>query len=84
MFDDAGGNCAGDKITDGGDNIADDASCGFGVSHGASGQTLGDNVNPLLDPNGLQNNGGPTETISLQETSPAVAAIPAAQCPATD
>jgi hypothetical protein len=46
---------------------------------------IGDNVNPLLDPNGLQNNGGPTQTIALQPNSPAIAAIPIAhQCPATD
>ena len=30
------------------------------------------NVNPLLDPNGLQNNGGGTLTIALQSNSPAI------------
>lgn len=29
-----------------------------------------------MDPNGLQDNGGPTETIALQPTSPAIDAIP--------
>ena len=41
-------------------------STGFG----ATGDQLG--VNPLLDPNGLQNNGGPTLTIALQPNSPAI------------
>ena len=73
-------------LNDGGYNISDDSSCGFGSPTGANGQTLGDNVNPLLDPNGLQNNGGPTETIALQSTSPAIDAIPQgnANCPGTD
>jgi CSLREA domain-containing protein len=73
-------------LNDGGYNISDDSSCGFGSPTGANGQTLGDNVNPLLDPNGLQNNGGPTETIALQSTSPAIDAMPQgnANCPGTD
>jgi hypothetical protein len=41
-------------------------STGFG----ATGDQL--DVNPLLDPNGLQNNGGPTLTIALQPNSPAI------------
>ena len=68
---------------DGGYNISDDTSCGF-AGTGTNGQTLGDGVNPLLDPNGLQNNGGPTQTIALQSTSPAISAIPPADCPSTD
>jgi hypothetical protein len=31
-------------------------------------------VDPMLNPNGLQNNGGPTQTIALQATSPAIGA----------
>ena len=77
------GNCSG-PVTNGGSNISDDASCAFGTSTGATGQSLGDNVNPLLDPSGLQNNGGPTQTIALQSTSPAIDAIPVPNCPATD
>ncbi|MGD0075802.1 MAG: choice-of-anchor Q domain-containing protein, partial [Candidatus Binataceae bacterium] len=76
-------NCVG-TVTNGGYNISDDSSCGFGTSTGANGRTIGDSVNPLLDTNGLQNNGGPTETIALVTGSPAIAAIPAASCPATD
>ena len=74
-----GGNCAG-MITDVGYNMADDTSCGFGAGTGASGQTIGDGVNPLLVTAGLANNGGPTETIALQPTSPAIDAIPFASC----
>src|SRR5208282_5883858 len=52
-----GGNCSG-SVDDGGDNISSDGSCDLGISTGANGQTLGDNVNPLLSASGLQNNGG--------------------------
>src|SRR5208282_5967042 len=51
-----------------------------GTSTGANGKTIGDNVNPLLDPSGLQSNGGPTETIALQSCGPAIAAIPPSSC----
>lgn len=77
------GNCAG-TLSNGGYNVSDDSSCGLGGTTGANGQTLGDKVNPLLDTNGLQNNGGPTQTIALQTSSPAVAAIPLNLCPGTD
>jgi hypothetical protein len=33
-------------------------------------------TDPLLDPKGLQNNGGPTQTIKLIKGSPAIDAIP--------
>ncbi len=79
----SGGNCAG-TIASGGYNISDDGSCGFGNSTAADGQTIGDNVDPLLDPNGLQLNGGPTQTIALESGSPAIDAIPIANCPPTD
>ena len=70
------GSCQG-AVTDGGYNIADESSCWFATSTGANGQTLGDSItNPGLDPNGLQNNGGPTQTIALESTSPAIGAIP--------
>ncbi len=58
-------NCFG-MVTDDSFNISDDDSCGF---------TAGDsrnNTNPMLDPVGLANNGGPTETIALQSGSPAL------------
>jgi lysophospholipase L1-like esterase len=63
------------SITDGGYNISDDTTCGFRGT-GANGATIGDGVNTLLDPNGLKDNGGPTQTIALLPTSPAIDAIP--------
>ncbi len=75
--------CGGLGLTNEGYNIADDGTCGFGHSTGASGQTLGDNVTPLLA-SGLANNGGPTETIALLPPylapNPAIAAVPLADC----
>jgi hypothetical protein len=67
----SGGNCAidsffGGQIIDDGFNISSDASCAF------SQPTSRNSTNPLLDPNGLQDNGGPTKTIALLPTSPAI------------
>jgi len=57
-------------------NISDDATCG-----GALIQTSDLNNTPAgLDPAGLRNNGGPTQTVALQATSPAVNAIPPSAC----
>jgi CSLREA domain-containing protein len=66
----SGTDCLG-TITDGGYNIADDNTCGFSQNNNSK-----NNTNPLLDPNGLKNNGGPTKTIALQPGSPAINAIP--------
>ena len=68
-----GPNCSGfASSSDGGYNLDDGASCGFDMAnHSLS------NTDPLLDPAGLQDNGGPTETIALLPGSPAVDAIPA-------
>ncbi len=77
------GNCLG-VVTNGGNNISNDSTCGFGSSTGAHSQTIGDNANPMLDPSGLLSHGGPTETIALQSGSPAIDAIVPAQCPTTD
>ena len=71
----SGGGCVfvvGDSsvISDGGYNLDDGTSCGFNIaSHSLP------NTNPLLDPAGLRNNGGPTQTIALQPPSPAKNAI---------
>jgi hypothetical protein len=65
-----GENCSG-SITDGGYNIEDDTSCGFSEANNSMPSTV-----PLLDGDGLQNNGGPTKTISLLEGSPTINAIP--------
>jgi hypothetical protein len=78
-------NCApANAITNGGYNISDDASCAFGADIDANGQFIGDNINPMLSAAGLVNNGGPTDTIALPSTSPAINAIPIAQCPSID
>jgi hypothetical protein len=69
-----GGNCGG-VIADGGHNLSfGDGSCAAGFSTGDP------NLGPLGD------NGGPSQTISLQPGSAAIDKIPAsgAGCPATD
>jgi predicted outer membrane repeat protein len=63
-----GENCSAPPPTDIGYNISDDPSCGF------------TNLDPRLSPAGLTNNGDPTQTIALQVTSPAIDAIPIADC----
>lgn len=74
LFQNLGGNCAG-PITDAGHNL----------SYGAAGcpSTFAGGY-PNLGP--LQDNGGPTKTISLQSGSAALNQVPAtgAGCPATD
>ena len=65
----AGGQCRG-KVVDGGYNISDDASFRFTT------QTSRGRTDPRFDPDGLQNNGGPTQTVALRPTSPAVNLIP--------
>jgi hypothetical protein len=69
-------NCSG-AIFDAGYNISDDSTCGFAKTGSANN---GDGVNPLLSAAGLANNGGPTQTIALQSGSPAIDAIPVADC----
>ncbi len=65
-----GPNCFGPS-SDNGYNLDDGTSCGFSTAnHSLS------NTDPLLDPAGLQNNGGPTQTIALLPGSPATDAIP--------
>lgn len=66
------GNCyayAGADITDGGHNIDEGLSCGFGFPHATGSLTL---TNPMLDPEGLRDNGGPTQSIGLLYFSPAI------------
>lgn len=64
----AGGDCSG-AITDGGYNVDDDGTCGFTAVTDVSDTPAG------LDPRGLQQNGGPTKTIALESSSPAVGAV---------
>jgi hypothetical protein len=76
------GNCTGVPITSHGDNISSDATCV--ATHAA----LHDRnmTDPLLNPAGLQDNGGQTLTIALQPSSPARDAVRHNACPppATD
>jgi feruloyl esterase len=54
------GDCSG-TIEDGGHNIGS-STCGFSTANGSF------NIDPELDPAGLRDNGGPTETIALCRT----------------
>jgi hypothetical protein len=63
-----GGNCS-QAVTDGGDNLSDDTTCGFTATSDIS------NVPADLAPGGLADNGGPTKTIALESDSPAVGAV---------
>jgi fibronectin-binding autotransporter adhesin len=71
-----GGDCDGSTmVTDSGDNLIDDGDalgCGF-----TSPTDLSD-VQAGLDPAGLENNGGPTQTIDLQPGSAALGAVKSA------
>jgi len=67
----AGGDCAG-AVTDGGYNLDTDGTCGFTAGTDVSDTPAG------LDPRGLQQNGGPTKTIALESSSPAVGAVTSA------
>jgi hypothetical protein len=77
------GNCSqtgyGTFISDG-YNLSDDGSCSGSLTQ----PTDKNNTPAGLDPKGLQNNGGPTQTIALLPSSPAVDAIPVANCTDTN
>jgi hypothetical protein len=67
-----GPNCSGlVAASDSGYNLDDGTTCAFAAANHSLSAT-----NPLLDPAGLQDNGGPTRTIALPAGSPAVDAIP--------
>ena len=74
-------------IVSGGHNLSSDAAGGDGTT-GPGGflNAAGDirNTDPQLDPAGLANNGGPTMTIALQATSPAINGGDDNQSPPTD
>ncbi len=70
-----------DYIVDQGHNLENGTDCGFDNSQpGASGDIQ--NADPLLGP--LQNNGGPTFTRAIDNTSPAYNTADNSGCPATD
>lgn len=77
-----GGNCSitGGTSTSDGYNLSDDSSCAavLNSTSDSNGTAAG------LDTKGLQNNGGPASTIALLPTSPAVDALPVANCTLTD
>jgi predicted outer membrane repeat protein len=64
-------------IVDGGHNLDSGEGCGFSLTKGSF-----RNTDPLLDPAGLANNGGPTQTIALRVGSPAINAGDEAACTA--
>ena len=78
----SGGNCSG-TVGDGGYNLSDDATCDFsatGSQNNVPATSPIPNTGLNLDPSGLQNNGGPTQTIALEAGSVAIDAIPVASC----
>lgn len=75
----SGGNCYSSgtsSSSSAGYNLADDNTCTFLSQTGDQ----NNNSNAGLSASGLQNNGGPTQTIALLPTSSAVNAIPIAAC----
>ena len=78
-------NCVdGGSITDGGHNIDGGPTCGFrGTGCADTSGTSFCNTDPELDPAGLANNGGPTQTIALC-TGPGTPASCAGRSPAID
>jgi predicted outer membrane repeat protein len=75
----AGGNCYLNSlpaVQDQGYNLSDDSSCTVFLT-----ASTDKNKTPAgLSPAGLQNNGGPTQTIALLHSSPAVRAVPMLSC----
>src|SRR6185369_11815063 len=69
----SGGNCLNTgSVSSLGHNLSDDNSCSpFFNQVSDQNQTAAG-----LSPAGLQNNGGPTRTIELSSTSPAIGAVP--------
>jgi hypothetical protein len=68
------------KMTSLGFNLESGTDCGFSdpKSHDQ------ENLDPMFDPKGLQNNGGSTQTIALQTGSPAIGVVPIQMCPSID
>ncbi|MGB8682499.1 MAG: choice-of-anchor Q domain-containing protein [Candidatus Binatus sp.] len=75
-----GGNCdtSFGTVTDDGYNISDDDTCGFTMA--PTGTSINNSTTLNLDPAGLQNNGGPTQTIAIGADSQAFHFIPVADC----
>lgn len=76
----SGGHCVGHVMTDGYNNIEDEATCGLDSFHGSM-----SNTNPKLG--SLANNGGATQTMALLIGSPAIDGVTYLapnSCPSTD
>jgi hypothetical protein len=69
-----GKNCSGDQLLSAAFTLSDDDSCHF------SGSSLNNVANLNLDPTGLENNGGPTQTVALESGSKAIDFVPIAHC----
>jgi hypothetical protein len=73
----AGGNCyGGGSASSDGYNLSDDSTCSFLTQTGDQNNS----ATAGLSPSGLQNNGGPTQTVALLSASSAVDAIPHSAC----
>ena len=74
VLDDSDNCQASGFVIDGGFNISDDETCFSGLTTSL--------INTLvnLDPDGLESNGGPTQTIEPEANSPAIDFVPIADC----
>ncbi len=77
LSNNTGGNCVSTAPIDLNYNISDDGSCSFSAASSINNSST---AALNLDPLGLQNNGGPTETIALESPSNAIGLIPVANC----
>ncbi|MDA8197581.1 MAG: hypothetical protein M0019_10320, partial [Actinomycetota bacterium] len=66
----SGSNCSGNSITDAGYNLTDDSSCGLSTTN----HSIVESSKLSLQP--LANNGGPTQTIAVDSSSPAYNQVP--------
>src|SRR5262249_21758962 len=81
----SGGDLSGDASSYSGHNdLIDARSAGSDGTNGYFGPSSLYNVAAGLDPSGLQDNGGPTQTVALLATSPAIEAGDAGAAPTTD
>jgi hypothetical protein len=66
-----------------GHNLIGDGTGCTGIVDGTNGDQVGTGASPIdprLDPAGLTDNGGPTPTVALEPSSPAIDAVPVGSC----